>query len=361
MRHEEKQTFVYIQYLRGIAALAVVVFHLETSMRRLGYEGDWPTSLAAGVDVFFVISGFIMWLTAGDRDVRPLRFIINRIRRIVPLYWAVTLFMALVLLVAPSLLNSAALDPKHLLASLFFWPSAHPVLEGQYLPLLVPGWTLNFEMFFYAIFGLVLFLPAQLRLQAVAFSLGIVILLPVLFPKLPPELQFFGAPLIMEFVVGMVLGKYYHHLKAAGVRIGILVLAVGLLFIIVLGGSDGADQGWARLVFRGGGAGLVVVGAVVLDTQNLSAKSRFLHLIGDASYSIYLVHGIILSACTTFWIKAHLPTFGVVVQTVFALSAMLMCLFTGVFVYRFFEKPTDKLLRRWLQGGAAQNAGLFVK
>ena len=361
MRPEEKQTFVYIQYLRGFAAFAVVVFHLETSMRRMGYEGGWPTSLAAGVDVFFVISGFIMWLTAGNHDVRPLRFMMNRIRRIVPLYWAVTLFMALVLLVAPSLLNSAALDPKHLLASLFFWPSAHPVLEGQYLPLLVPGWTLNFEMFFYTIFALALFLPARLRLKAVAFSLAIVILLPVLFPKLPPELQFFGAPLIMEFVVGMALGKYYHHLKAAGVRFGILILAAGLLVIAVLGGSEGADQGWARIILRGGGAGLAVVGVVILDMQNLPVKSRILHKIGDASYSIYLVHGIVLSACTTFWMKVHLPMSGVIIQMIFALTATLMCLVVGIFVYRFFENPTDKFLRRWFRDKAVDNAAIMVK
>lgn len=128
----------------------VVVYHLKPQLERMNASllpADW---LSAGVDLFFVISGFIMWWTTSGIEITPGRFMLKRVHRIVPLYWAVTGFYVVVLLVAPRFMQTGALDPAHAIASFLFIPWQHPVLAPAY-PLVTPGWTLNYEMFFYVV------------------------------------------------------------------------------------------------------------------------------------------------------------------------------------------------------------------
>src|SRR5690242_10880579 len=109
----QNQEMYSIQYLRAIAAFSVVVYHLEPQLRRMGYDGFWPGGLAGGVDIFFVISGFIMWMTTYGRRVTTLQFYRRRIVRIVPLYWLVTTFTVAAMLIAPSTLQSGRFDLHH--------------------------------------------------------------------------------------------------------------------------------------------------------------------------------------------------------------------------------------------------------
>ncbi|MEY9103377.1 peptidoglycan/LPS O-acetylase OafA/YrhL [Sinorhizobium fredii] len=148
-----------IQYLRAAAALAVVVFH---AAEKTGH--DFAVG-AAGVDVFFVISGFIMWVISDRRPLTPAKFIWDRIRRIVPIYWFATAVMIAGALAG--LFPNLALTLDHVLASLFFIPFRSPS-SGEIWPLLVQGWTLNFEMLFYAVFAASLLLPRHWRLPAIA-------------------------------------------------------------------------------------------------------------------------------------------------------------------------------------------------
>ena len=150
-----------IQILRGLAASAVLAFH---AAQRSGHSF---TIGAAGVDVFFVISGYIMWSVMRDGP-SPRSFLTRRLARIVPLYWAVTLAMVAFSAV-PGALPNLQLTWRHVLLSLLFVPHAAP--DGAVFPVLVPGWTLTYEMFFYAILTAALWLPASLRLLAVSATL----------------------------------------------------------------------------------------------------------------------------------------------------------------------------------------------
>ena len=148
-------TLFNIQYLRGVAALMVVLFHVLDSSGRLGEAVVLPAFPAgeAGVDLFFVISGFIIWHTSRDPGLTPGRFMTKRIKRVVPLYWFFTLAMAAIVIVAPSLLRTTVFEPMHVIASLAFVPYLHPTLHA-YNPLVFVGWTLNYEMAFYVAFAL---------------------------------------------------------------------------------------------------------------------------------------------------------------------------------------------------------------
>src|ERR1700754_4225467 len=119
---------VQLQYLRAIAALMVVYFHSVLQVPKVNSGFDWQFHLfgETGVDIFFVLSGFVMWLTTAGREIRPLEFYRRRIKRIVPLYWRAPLFSAPVPPAAPSTLKSTVFALPHLIPSLLFLPWRNP-------------------------------------------------------------------------------------------------------------------------------------------------------------------------------------------------------------------------------------------
>src|SRR5689334_16532037 len=144
-----------IQWLRGIAALMVVAFHTNTLALHPSARMDFLAIGETGVDLFFVISGFIMTITTVDKRA-PGEFLRRRIIRVVPLYWMITLSYAALAVMAPTLFRSASPDFLHTLGSLAFVPQFHPLFPSAIWPVVIPGWSLNYEMFFYGIFALAL-------------------------------------------------------------------------------------------------------------------------------------------------------------------------------------------------------------
>ncbi len=159
-----------IQYLRGIAALMVVWHHGVGQLATL--ETYFPFRFGtSGVDLFFVISGFIMVVTTAGRDVTPTEFIARRFVRVVPLYWVLTLALAATALVAPSLFRSVTLTAVSLIQSLLFIPHFSPSHAGMIWPVLVPGWTLNYEMFFYVVFAASLAFSHRLAILSITLAM----------------------------------------------------------------------------------------------------------------------------------------------------------------------------------------------
>jgi exopolysaccharide production protein ExoZ len=139
----KNEIFRSIQYLRAFAALSVLLFHIT----QRGSHG--VTVGAAGVDVFFVISGFIMATITNARVITPFEFLRDRLVRIAPAYWIVTLFLVLLAAAVPLSFPTFTAPAYHLLFSLAFIPHTDPL--GGSFPVLVPSWTLNYEMFFYGL------------------------------------------------------------------------------------------------------------------------------------------------------------------------------------------------------------------
>jgi exopolysaccharide production protein ExoZ len=325
-----------IQYLRGCAALMIVIFH--SRLNGEGFEGYSSGFLQAGVDIFFVISGFIMWVTTA-KGMTMLEFFRRRFIRIVPLYWLLTTVVLATLCVFPNAVQSGRFDRLHVLGSYLFFPVVHPIL-GIMQPLLIPGWTLNYEMFFYAIFGVALILPTIPRLVAVSTILFALVSLPLL-TTVPPltVVEFYTFSRILEFAFGMALGWLY----VGGAKLSPATAWVSLL----LGAGAIATTGnifVARGLWVGVPALLVVTGAVMIERLSGLPNIPGLHFLGNASYSLYLSHPIVVSIVRQIWRRFSLDLFPGA-----ELAYLCLCVASAVgvaaLIYRYIEVPMLRLGR----------------
>jgi peptidoglycan/LPS O-acetylase OafA/YrhL len=346
---------IHVQWLRGLAALSVAMLHAQHDAgalaARLGLHFEPWTGIpwAAGVDAFFVISGFIMvhasrslFAAPGGQGV----FLSRRIARIVPLYWAVTTLYFGVAVAASGLLNSALLEPWPVVASYLFIPFERP--DGLVQPLYTLGWTLNYEMFFYVLFTLALAFPARRGTMALIASMVGMAMLGRLAP-LPQPFAFWTDPIILEFTFGLAIGL----LRAEGVRLsgGARVgLAIGGLVILSLGFvPPDAPAGLARPLGWGLPVALLVAAAALgRDSPAVPLRAaRFGVALGDASYALYLVHPFVIRAGSEVALRtgagAWIGPWGYVALVLAA--AILVALA----VYRWFERPVTEWARRRLE------------
>lgn len=319
-----------IQYLRGIAALMVAWHHGINQIA--GLEGHFPLRFGtSGVDLFFVISGFIMVMTTDGKRVTPRAFIARRLIRVVPLYWVLTLALVAVILVAPSIFRTTVLTPASLVQSLLFIPHLSPSHAGMIWPVLVPGWTLNFEMFFYAVFAASL--AFRYRLAALVSSLAVLVVAGYVFgPFANPIARTYTDPILLEFVAGAVIG----HLWIAGrlnlpIPVSLIGALIGTVLLVLRDAPPLAN--FTQLL----GAVLVVIGC--LNISRLNWQNDVLRALGDASYSIYLTHIFTLGAWRWAWAKAHLDASSLPMATLFMVGALVLCAIVGWFTFLWLETP----------------------
>jgi exopolysaccharide production protein ExoZ len=328
-----------IQYLRGVAALMVVWHHAAGQIPGMSSHVPWVFG-TSGVDLFFVISGFIMVVTTLDSHTRPLEFWRRRIVRVVPLYWLLTLLMVGVALLAPSLFKTLKVAPETLLQSLFFVPHFSQSFPGIAWPLLVPGWTLNFEMFFYAVFGATLVLPRRARLLVLStFFLALVGIGFLVGPFAAAPAQTYTNPMLLEFVAGTWIGAaYLSHRGRLSFGLSIVLVVAGGVLLLA---RDAPPMGaFAQIV----GATLVVWGA--LHPAFGKGRSRILQSLGDSSYSLYLTHIFTLGAIRVAWARLVPSTPGMLETAVFMFMSLLICAGVGWVTYRWIEQPLLKRLSR---------------
>jgi len=299
----------------------------------------------AGVDLFFVISGFIMvyaaerlYGTAGA----PLTFFVHRLIRIVPLYWLVTTLYVFVAWIVPSFGKSYSID--FVIASYFFVP--WPQLDGVMQPVVGQGWTLNYEMPFYLVFSLALFAPRRAAVLGASLALTAVVAAGVVFQPSQQILRFLTYPIVIEFVFGMLIGLAYRE----GLRLpswaGWTLIIAGLALIL---GSE-LLHAWVsgRVMLWGVPAALAVAGATLGGVQMSGRSWRGLVLIGEASYALYLTHSIPLRGTLA------LMRIGGFDMTVFAWPGLVFgtvaSVMLAVAVYYTFELPTRNALRRLYDG-----------
>ena len=331
-----------LQYLRGLAAMMVVVFHVTDSSGRLGEALVLPDFAIgqAGVDVFFVISGFIMWVTTATRPQSPGDFFFNRLERIGPLYWILTLALTAAALLAPSILRSTQFDYEHFAGSMLFFPVMHPTL-GNYNPVLFVGWTLNYEMAFYLLFALALFLPARMRLPALIGAMSLAVVAGYVFGA-SGVAGFYTRPIILEFALGLVGGAVYLSSTTISRGVALTVFGSGMVFLFVLG------TGEHSLLFAGIPAAMVVFGAAMAEKQRAPLfRSQPLLLLGNASYSIYLSHILVIPICQIAWSIIGLPVTGAWVA-IYVAGMTSACAIAGIITYYGLEKPLLALMKSGL-------------
>jgi exopolysaccharide production protein ExoZ len=287
-----------VQYLRGLAALMVVWQHASGQIVGMRELLHIPQIGGYGVDLFFGISGFIMLVTTWEKSISPGQFLLNRVQRIVPLYWLATLVMVAGALIAPQLFYTLKFDWPSLLKSLFFIPYYSLSFPEKIAPLLVPGWSLNYEMFFYLLFAGALLFRREDRILVMIYTLtalrAVGMALESLQWKLWPIVQVYTSPRLLEFGVGVLIARWYLYHR-----------------------HRQSENSWLAPIA----------------------------LLGDASYSIYLSHIFALGVLRIVW--THFVTNVTLnISIAFMGTALLICAFVGWLCYRLVELPIINKLKR---------------
>lgn len=310
MGHEERPArLMGLQQLRAVAALGVVGFHAS----ELGGLPFLPG--AFGVDLFFVLSGFLMVAITGD-ETQPGAFLAARARRVVPLYWLATLAMAVGLTI-----GGAVPDPARLASALAFLPQGNAGPTAMGLPLLAPGWSLHYELGFYALFATALLLPVRWRTPVLS---GLLIALAGAGSIVRMA---WTDPILIEFAAGMWIGEVWRgRADARMVAIGGALVLAGLLLLY----PGLLDR--IRLF-----AAVLAVAAIAWTLRGEPARRRpRLEALGDASYAIYLTHLLVMKPL--FALAAGVPPAALIVP------AAILGIAAGMIVHHRVERPIARAL-----------------
>lgn len=275
------QRFDSIQALRGITALFIVLEHIR-----------FLNCGAFGVDIFFCISGFmIMYSTHSNTQY----FLQKRLIRILPLYYLMTLGTYLLLLLFPSMFAQSRANPVFLLKSLLFLP--FDIGDGVLQPLMRVGWTVNCEVFFYILFLISMRIHHRYRGLICSILLFGMTAAAGLLPSPPAFLAFYGNPVMLEFILG-ILGYYaawgLYRLRQADrlpdicLPLGALGLPAGFIWLLVTRTSINV-LGFRRPLLWGLPALTIVLCAFILGLYLPKIPDTLVRL-GDISFSLYLVH-----------------------------------------------------------------------
>jgi len=336
-----------LQVYRGIAAVLVLMFHLnQMSVERLNqvtflnlFEAGW-----SGVDYFFVLSGFIMVYvhrSAIGKKNQLKAFLVKRAVRIYPIYWIITLTVLFFFLVVPGFANNKDLGWGKIILSLFLIPQNDK-------PILDVGWTLVYELYFYFLFSIAIWLKPKHSVPILLTWLFVTILhfcKIVKFPRSFFLLNVVFGSMNLEFVFGCLAAyiviKYNNKLgKYRWILFGIANLGYVILGMLVAWGK----LGFERITTFGVLAALLIIAATSIDLKDSPKIPYLLIFLGDASYSIFLTHGPLISASTKIVQKANLGKYfdGFFAPALLAVFAVVF----GCIFYSLIEKPLTVFLRK---------------
>jgi len=326
-----------IQALRAAAAFLVVCAHLVELFTTLKV----PPFGTAGVDLFFVISGFVMVYTTRTHPPKSGEFLKNRIARIVPTYWLLTLLIFLIGFFARSWLKATTADPVQLVKSLLFVPFAKS--NGLIQPILNLGWSLNYEMFFYALFSIGLLSKNYIRgLSGVVAALILLVLVGLAFDPNGVIPKFYTQPLVMEFAFGMGVALLPRNvsLRTPSQRWFLVTISALSFAMIVL--STVFWPGTYRLFTAGIPSALLVMSVVMLERSDWRIRSPAVMAVGEASYVLYLTHPFVVLPIERLSLKLH-PT-GFLSLALIAVSVSL-AIAVAVLLHSYIERPLLKWAR----------------
>ena len=310
-----------IQYLRAVAAIATVAYHTIGISYNYGY--DYPNFFNVkqwggyGVDLFFVISGYVIVYSQDKSNKNISLFLKNRFLRIIPTYYFLTTFYIFFIVFFPNLFKSSSnfeLNSTILESYLFYstW--------FENFPLLKVGWSIEYEIYFYLIFSISILLKNFVK--EYYFTLIIVIILFLIF-----DLQLF----VLEFCLGIlihIIRKKYKVNK----NISSLLFFLGIIiFVIDIKKLNELD----RFFSYGIPSFLIILGSIDLKEHKFS----FFKLLGDASYSIYLIQvftiPFVFKIFSFFSFKDY--------DFLFFSVSIIFTIIMGLILYIFFEKKILKL------------------
>jgi exopolysaccharide production protein ExoZ len=255
-----------------------------------------------------------------------------------------TIYLA-VGLVAPSVLKSTSIRADHVISSFLFIPSYHPILSGQIWPLVIPGWSLNYEWFFYLVFALAIALAPHRR---AVIAIGILISLTGLglcVPSLNPIVRTYSSTLLIEFIFGIVVGEAFLANDTRAIPVALS------LFLIIGAASVVAKQGginiWQSAVY--GSLSAALLSALLwLERRGARSKNPIAIALGDSSYSIYLTHVVIVAVLRQFSVRSSIQEFGGYLYIPLLFLVLCVCGVLGWVNFVLIERPMTAWLNRQL-------------
>jgi exopolysaccharide production protein ExoZ len=293
-----------VQVMRGLAALMVVISHSQNAIIPIvGAGGQQMTRWTAipwgaSVDLFFVISGFIMIHASArlfGRQGARAEFLRRRLVRIVPLYWLVTTLFLLLLGAATLKGGDPFPSVRAILSSYAFLPF-DTYGNGRLFPVLDLGWTLNYEMMFYALIAVFVSWPRGRALAAIGGAIVVLAALGAIVPG-PSAPWFWTRPIVVDFGFGLAVGILVQRgvVLRPAVRILLAVAATALVLADPLHTFNGpigttVPNAWPRVLLAGLPISVVLAAALLGPQPPMPRMARPFTRIGDASYSLYLLH-----------------------------------------------------------------------
>jgi peptidoglycan/LPS O-acetylase OafA/YrhL len=342
---QNRKTIEGIQYLRGFAALAVLIHHTleETSAIERFDPADWVVRYgAAGVDVFFVISGFVILSSILAREVTgpstSASFILDRVRRIFPFYWVCAAAVLLIWLSGAGYRNlSPTLDM--VFSALLLLPGSRMIIGVS--------WTLTFEMYFYTLVAVLMLTGLSLRQlpSAITVLIGSILLATSYMDTEGPTAEFFSNPIVLEFLFGVALAPLL-RLYAPSLAVAMILLIAGV--VLIGAGSAYTDNATTagvsrntRYIVWGIPAVLVFNGFYAIRLSEGRVRSTIL-LLGNASYAIYLTHPLVMVAYARALKTGRFSSMPLADLLVVVLLATVL----GVAAHLYVEKPVTQAFRR---------------
>jgi peptidoglycan/LPS O-acetylase OafA/YrhL len=316
-----------LQLLRAFAAIMVLIGHAIAEAEHyftLSLQLDF-IPWTRGVDIFFIISGFIITLSATRYVGRPIAFLKRRFMRIAPLYYLFTTLMVITVLMFPGGPKDTTFDLGQIITSYAFLP--YPRLDGRVAPILSLGWTLNYEVFFYILCAVTLLLRGTMLTLCCAILS--IVLLPYIFTFQTAPWLFWTNTIMVEFIFGILLAKAYQRDWCRPNRfVAISLFVFGLVLLIGLASTD-----LPRFIVAGIPSTLIV-SAATLFCPPLSIRWQ---IFGDASYALYLSHRFTLRAATLLLVPV-LPhsVFG---SWVYVLSVSILSIGIAILIHLQIERP----------------------
>ena len=345
-----------IQVLRGAAAISVMLYHIQLwEGKAVGSHGVTPLVFSQGligVDLFFVISGFIMAYIQPlplDTPRAYTRFLVHRVTRIYPPLWLVMVPLSVVYFIRPDLINSSSNHQVALLRSFLCLPQDH-------LPLLMVAWSLIYELQFYLVVSFALILRPAYRVLFGAVWFLVVLVVYGIFWKSDfggnRWLQVVFSPFSLTFLLGYFIGLWYTWRPASSVTMALSCCTLAVCGLTLAAQSMPVDSyypninSFYRFIYYGIPCALLVLAAVLLEAATRRRFATLRHL-GDEAYAIYLLQVPILAFVSKGVIALH-STNRLFLAGVIVLDALL-CIVIGTLFHRYLELRVTRLARRSLE------------
>lgn len=349
---------VNIQYLRFIAAFSVIIAHAALQM--YGIDAKITNAFGVGVDIFFVISGFIMpFIIYGgyyhddlEPKYTPLAFMKKRVVRIWPLFFiATTSVLTLSFIVSSGIISNPTVDFAYLfnssnLDASWYFKSLLFASFDKHLMMTI-SWTLQYEFIFYSLLALLIAFKLK-KLESIETFVVIFLVAGSTIISSGYMDNAISKTIFNPIMVEFILGMYLYRIVSAGIKLNVFTSVIILILFIpafILLNSPympfGSD--FFRLILWGGPSFLLVWAA--LSLEGYIPKNKIFLLFGDASYSLYLSHGITAPLFILCWQKLELQHS--VNMYIYIFIYCIFCQCCGVLCYKYVESPITEKLKKW--------------